>query len=885
MDNAPQTSTPEQLLVHAQWVRRLALRMVSDPNVADDVVQETWMRAMERPPSGDVQSTSVRAWLARVVRSSVLQRFRGETRRSDREYLQVRDDSATSTSEQELVEQIDGQRLLVAELLELGEPMRSTVILRYFKDLSSAEIARRQGVPAATVRSRLSRAIEELRTRMDTRYDGNRSAWSLALAGSIGESFPLVPIAPPSSAPPVLTGNSIIEGVIAMKVGTGLAIALGIAAITVAGIAALDSENPASTIEAADHADEVAIPIESPSITAPTIAPEPERLAIEQEVEPAAKAETLEPLEFEAVGVVEPTEFEPSTCIARFTDAAGNPVAGVEWELREGWATEGTDLEPAKSGADGTVRISIPMFSETRSVALAHSLESYATGVSQLTARAGKEINVGSIELTYSVQIAGRVVDERGIPIAGAKVFVMPTDPGNRTEGELLRVGPGTSGELGELRHYLDNRSQADGGFELTAPTAQSVRVYAKAEGTRFGWTEPLQLYAGSPVSNQLIVLTRFRDDDHISGVVLDIDGNPIPGISIFYSFSDTNYVMSTSIRADLSGEFDLTIRRAVPHTFRVEGGDETPGIATAPSVEPGTLDLVLQLALRGGVLLYVEDEEGTPLESFELVTRSIFENGSSTSRSATHTTLDGTLSVPVPSKKFGFEVSRRGYVTQTLGPFDSGTYPAEIRCTLTRTPGIRGRIVIGERPLAGFDVRLLRAAPKGARYTVNGFPSRLDWGVHDQTTTDEEGAFLLSAPEDGSYIVHVDPPRGSGLAAVESEELQVFVAEAFEGVQLTPEKEGELVVVIRVAAGENLAGIIVGITDGGLDSRTIRTDESGTARFEGLRPGQWVVKQCEADLSPYSSSSSSSSADVGYEIPFNCEVRSGQVTEFELVL
>jgi len=859
--------------------------MVSDPNVADDVVQETWIRAMERPPKGDVRSTSVRAWLARVVRSSVLQRFRGETRRSDREYLQVRDDSAASTSEQELVEQIDGQRLLVQELLELGEPMRSTVILRYFKDLSSAEIARRQGVPAATVRSRLSRAIEELRTRMDTRYDGNRSAWSLALAGSIGESFPLAPIAvPPSAAPPLVTGNSILGGVIAMNVGTGLAIALGLAAITVVGIAVLDSDDPASTIEAADHAAEVAIPIESPTISAPTVAPEPERLAVEQEVEPVAKAKAPEPLQFEAASVVEPTEFGASTFVVRFTDPAGNAVAGVQWELRENWSGESAGLEPVVSEADGTARIAIPMFSKSRSVALAHSLEGFASGVSQVTARASEEVNVGSIELTYSVQISGRVVDEQGLPIAGAKVFAMPADLEGRDEGELLRVGPGSSGELGELSHYLSHLSRPDGSFELTAPIAQSVRVYAKAEGTRFGWTEALDLHAGSPVSNQRIVLSPFEDEDFISGVVLDVDGNPVPSTPVSYSFSDTNYTMTSSINTDQTGRFRLTVRRAVPHSFRVEGGEDTPGIATAPEVEPGTHDLVLQLALQGEVRLVVEDEEGKPIDEIKLVTRSIFGNGSSSSQSSTYTTLDGVISLPIPANKFAFEVSRRGYVTQVLGSYESSSFPPEIRCTLVRTPGVRGRVVVGEQPLAGVEVSLLRLAPKGAMYKVNGFPSRLNWGVPDTATTDEEGAFLLSAPEDGSYIVHMHSPPGSGLAAAESEVLEVFVAEAYEGVLLTPREGGELVVVVRVGAGEDPAGIIVGITDGGRDSRTARTDESGTVRFEGLRPGQWVVQEREKELSP-NTSSSSSTEDIGYEIPYDCEVRSGQVTEFELVL
>ncbi|MFT5284775.1 MAG: DNA-directed RNA polymerase specialized sigma24 family protein [Planctomycetota bacterium] len=67
MNSAHEPVPTEQLFVHAQWVRRLAIRLVNDPNLADDVVQDTWVAAMEKPPRGDVGTLSVKAWLAKVV--------------------------------------------------------------------------------------------------------------------------------------------------------------------------------------------------------------------------------------------------------------------------------------------------------------------------------------------------------------------------------------------------------------------------------------------------------------------------------------------------------------------------------------------------------------------------------------------------------------------------------------------------------------------------------------------------------------------------------------------------------------------------------------------------------------------------------------------------
>ena len=72
--------------------------------------------------------------------------------------------------------------MLAKTVLALVEPYRTTVLLRYFEGLSSAEIARRTGVPSATVRWRLMRALEELRGKLDARHGGDRRSWCVVLA-------------------------------------------------------------------------------------------------------------------------------------------------------------------------------------------------------------------------------------------------------------------------------------------------------------------------------------------------------------------------------------------------------------------------------------------------------------------------------------------------------------------------------------------------------------------------------------------------------------------------------------------------------------------------------------------------------------------------------
>ncbi len=76
-----QRFSTQALLAQAGWVRELAASLVSDPNLVDDVVQDTMTVALQRPPVAD---RPVRAWLATVVRNLVRQDRRADVRRHDR---------------------------------------------------------------------------------------------------------------------------------------------------------------------------------------------------------------------------------------------------------------------------------------------------------------------------------------------------------------------------------------------------------------------------------------------------------------------------------------------------------------------------------------------------------------------------------------------------------------------------------------------------------------------------------------------------------------------------------------------------------------------------------------------------------------------------------
>lgn len=179
MTDQARTLRPEELLAETEWLRALAAHLVRDPGAAEDAAQETAIAAVLHPPAGER-----RPWLAQVLRNFTRQRHRAESRRTRRE--ETASPRAHAPRPDEVVERVETHRLLAELVASLSEPNRTAVAMRYYDDLTPAEIAARLGVPAGTVRARIHRGLAELRERLDERHRGDRDAWLAALAPLVG---------------------------------------------------------------------------------------------------------------------------------------------------------------------------------------------------------------------------------------------------------------------------------------------------------------------------------------------------------------------------------------------------------------------------------------------------------------------------------------------------------------------------------------------------------------------------------------------------------------------------------------------------------------------------------------------------------------------------
>ena len=181
----PPPLSADLLLEHRGFLTGLARSLVVDEQHAEDVVQEVYLAALRRPPPA---SAGLRAWLSGVTRNLALRRRRGEGRLRRRETQAARRESRDATVD--VAARVEAQRLIADAVAALDEPGRSAIVWRYFDGLPPREIAKRQGVSVRTIESRLRRARETLRARLDDSFGGTRETWCALLLPIVGADLP-----------------------------------------------------------------------------------------------------------------------------------------------------------------------------------------------------------------------------------------------------------------------------------------------------------------------------------------------------------------------------------------------------------------------------------------------------------------------------------------------------------------------------------------------------------------------------------------------------------------------------------------------------------------------------------------------------------------------
>jgi RNA polymerase sigma-70 factor (ECF subfamily) len=148
-----------EALPHLKALYGTAYRMTRNPHDAEDLVQETYLRAF-RAFDGYQPGTNIRAWLFTILHRARTDSFRRQARSPQTVELTGEGPGVPPSAQDALAA---GGEEIVRAMEKLPEVFRNAVVLRDLEDFSYDEIARILEVPVGTVMSRIHRGRALLR--------------------------------------------------------------------------------------------------------------------------------------------------------------------------------------------------------------------------------------------------------------------------------------------------------------------------------------------------------------------------------------------------------------------------------------------------------------------------------------------------------------------------------------------------------------------------------------------------------------------------------------------------------------------------------------------------------------------------------------------------
>jgi RNA polymerase sigma-70 factor (ECF subfamily) len=150
----------EAYAAHAGELYGFAVRSLGDSGLAEEAVQETFLRAWRAGERFDPQIGSLRTWLFAILRNVVIDLGRARAARP-----------ALAESEVEPAVEPFDEALLAWQLEEamrrIGEQHRQVLVETYYRGRPYAEVAKELGVPEGTVKSRVYYGLRALRVALE----------------------------------------------------------------------------------------------------------------------------------------------------------------------------------------------------------------------------------------------------------------------------------------------------------------------------------------------------------------------------------------------------------------------------------------------------------------------------------------------------------------------------------------------------------------------------------------------------------------------------------------------------------------------------------------------------------------------------------------------
>lgn len=857
---------PDELLQQAAWVRGLARSLLFDPNEADDAAQQTWLVAL----TGDRRTRrDQRAWIAGVLRNVVRRQHRSDRRRERREAVAARPEATADTAD--LVAQAEMHRRVVLAVLDLEEPYRTTVLKRYFQDMSAETIAREEIVPGATVRSRLRRALEQLRGRLDRDFGDDRHAWSLALA-----PLAMAGAVARSTAASASRAASISSGVTIMSTQAKI-VACSVVAVLALGTAWMTTqEEPADRRDGAVGMQDRAI--EPRGAATGLLGPDIGQATKLDVQVPERAVDAVTP---DTAAITGPLGGDSVTVTGRVVDEQGRSISDAlvvffpgeraRQELGMTWKAHGPllDVLPrTTTGSDGGFALDcrIPAGGPEawdgaggRFPVLGVRHDEYVVRDHVCLGWIAGDHDIGTLVLEPGGRFTGRLVDEQGRPVAGADLWVQQPAPAPR------HLPPDVGWTSGEILGALTSDFSADDGRFTIGPFWPGVAsCEIVADGHLPHRLDALDVLPGA---------TRDLGDVELAaggslrGVVRDAEGAPVVGALLLADkqygdeqrrqreeiHDDILYALrhvypDASATTDADGAFALGGLEHANFALHVDARGFEPLVVRDVVPSGQALDLVV--VRHAMLLLTVEDGAGAPVHGAQVraVRRSgrayvggdpelvVLSGAEARAASGIEGPTDGVFLVErlglwrtdlvVSAPRFG-----------TRGVVVLGAVPPEL---VTRTTTMRREAVVTGRildpdgaPVA--DATVVGRAPKASRVAL---PSAHTLSAADGSYTLrglERGDWELAADAEG-FVETTRPltvPPEETLAEVD------FVLEqsgVIHGTSLGADGSPRRGAQIHAFRAEDEAGPKA--------HAEALTDVEGAYRLTDLRAGTWTVRR-----------------------------------------
>jgi RNA polymerase sigma-70 factor, ECF subfamily len=147
---------------------RFVLRGLGDAGAAQDVVQETFLRAWRASDRFDPELASLRLWLFAIARNAMLDHVRADKVRPwQRNLVDPPTAQESSAMVDDPSEQLVRSWVVEEALRRLSEDHRTALVQTHLRERPYAEVAAELGIPIGTLRSRVFYGLKALRVAMD----------------------------------------------------------------------------------------------------------------------------------------------------------------------------------------------------------------------------------------------------------------------------------------------------------------------------------------------------------------------------------------------------------------------------------------------------------------------------------------------------------------------------------------------------------------------------------------------------------------------------------------------------------------------------------------------------------------------------------------------